>query len=181
MAWATQECASLCINSFRSTIAYHSHGSSRTGYCPAFSCRLFLPHAQPSADISQSLLQYMSRVHVSGEFRSRAATAIEWYLITESSATRTQTRYHEVECARSRDTQFAMERPDRLRVMGVPEAFNIPVMESAEVEFVEAPGGTGAMLAALQTEPPSADVCLALTECVVAAIEQGQSLRILGP
>jgi hypothetical protein len=69
----------------------------------------------------------------------------------------------------------------RLRVMGVPEAFNIPVMKSGSVDFVSAPGGTGAMLAALQQHPQLADVSLALTECVVAAIENGSPVRILGP
>jgi hypothetical protein len=65
--------------------------------------------------------------------------------------------------------------------MGVPEAFNLPVMKSRSVEFVSAPGGTGAMLTALQQDPQLADVGLALTECVVAAIENGSPVRILGP
>jgi hypothetical protein len=72
-------------------------------------------------------------------------------------------------------------RASSLRIMGVPEAFNIPVMRAENVEFVTAPGGTGAMLAALQQDPPEADMCLALTECVVAAVENGAPVRILGP
>lgn len=69
----------------------------------------------------------------------------------------------------------------KLRFMGVEEAFNIPLQETPEVDFVPAPGGTGAMLAALGSEEPTADVSLALTESVVAAIEKGSPLRILGP
>lgn len=69
----------------------------------------------------------------------------------------------------------------KLRFMGVEEAFNIPLKETPSVEFVAAPGGTGAMLKALRSDPPEADVALALTESVVAAIEKGSRLRILDP
>jgi sulfonate transport system substrate-binding protein len=68
--------------------------------------------------------------------------------------------------------------------MGVPEAFNIPLtatVPTVDAEFVPAPGGTGAMLACLLATPPTADVCIALTECVVAAIENGAQVRILSP
>jgi ABC-type nitrate/sulfonate/bicarbonate transport system substrate-binding protein len=69
--------------------------------------------------------------------------------------------------------------PAKLRVMGVEEAFNIPVAASPDVAFLAAPGGTGAMLDALAAG--AADVALALTESVVAAVEAGSPLRILAP
>lgn len=68
-----------------------------------------------------------------------------------------------------------------LRFTGVPEAFNIPLKNCQNVRFIEAPGGTGAMLDALRSDQPTADVSIVLTECVVSAIENGGPFRILGP
>jgi hypothetical protein len=67
----------------------------------------------------------------------------------------------------------------KLRILGVPESFNIPVMATPSIEFLTAPGGTGAMLAALVDR--TADISLALTESVIAAIEKGSPVRILTP
>lgn len=70
---------------------------------------------------------------------------------------------------------------DNLRVMGVPEAFNLPLHTCDDIRFISAPGGTGAMLDCLRSEPSPTDVCLVLTECAVSAIENGGPFRILGP
>ena len=73
-----------------------------------------------------------------------------------------------------------------LRVAGVPEAFNLPFHHanfsqtlSREVRFISYPGGSGPMLQAVETG--EVDVAFALTDCIVAGIEKGKPLRILGP
>lgn len=71
------------------------------------------------------------------------------------------------------------ENETKLKFMGVPESFNIPVIATPSIQFITAPGGTGAMIAALIDR--TADVSLALTESVVAAIEKGSPVRILAP
>eukprot|EP00123_Amoebidium_parasiticum_P008726 comp18984_c0_seq1/m.21311 comp18984_c0_seq1/g.21311 ORF comp18984_c0_seq1/g.21311 comp18984_c0_seq1/m.21311 type:complete len:292 (-) comp18984_c0_seq1:175-1050(-) len=74
-----------------------------------------------------------------------------------------------------------------MRVAGVPEHFNIPVHMAQEqglydpdlgFEWVEIKQGSGAMVGALRDG--SVDVAFALTECLVAEIEKGTDLVLLG-
>lgn len=76
---------------------------------------------------------------------------------------------------------------DKLRIMGVPEHFNLPwhlAIESGafeknglEVEWVDEPGGTGAMTKALREE--EVDCCVLLTEGIVSDICRGNSSKII--
>ena len=81
----------------------------------------------------------------------------------------------------------AAKRP--LRVGGVPEHFNTPWHTAAAngrfqreagvaVEWVEFPGGTGAMTKALRDE--SIDVAILLTEGIVADLHRGNPSKIVG-
>jgi hypothetical protein len=68
-----------------------------------------------------------------------------------------------------------MTSPAVLRVVGVPEHFNLPwrsvgTVDGVRLEFLHAAGGTGAMIKALLTG--DADVAVALTEGIVTAILQ---------
>lgn len=74
-----------------------------------------------------------------------------------------------------------------LRIAGVPEAFNDP-FASADFNafglsnppvFVSTPGGSGAMLNAVISG--QVDAAFMLTDCIVAAIENGSPLRLAGP
>eukprot|EP01134_Creolimax_fragrantissima_P003908 CFRG3908T1 len=73
-----------------------------------------------------------------------------------------------------------------IRIGGVPEHFNEPLNIGIEeklfgdtnVEFVTVKGGTGAMLSHLYEG--KIDVAIALTECLVAEIEKGGDLALLG-
>ncbi len=79
-------------------------------------------------------------------------------------------------------------RTPHFRVGGVPEHFNYPWQYALErdlcagkgfsYDWTDFPGGTGAMLEALQTG--ELDVALVLTEGAVAGISQGVRARILG-
>ena len=74
-----------------------------------------------------------------------------------------------------------------VNVMGVPEHFNLPWYlaieagkfsdEGIDVRWQDAPGGTGAMMRAL--ESGQTDLIVALTEGVVAGIAQGADVRIV--
>jgi sulfonate transport system substrate-binding protein len=75
-----------------------------------------------------------------------------------------------------------------MKIGGVPEHFNMPWKIATErglwakhgapeVEFLMVPGGTGAMLAGLRDG--SYDVIIALTECLIAEIEQKDGVRLL--
>ncbi|WPP52796.1 substrate-binding domain-containing protein [Catalinimonas niigatensis] len=74
-----------------------------------------------------------------------------------------------------------------IKVTGVPEHFNLPwhlareegafAQEGIDVQWQDAPGGTGAMMQALQSG--EADVAIALTEGVVASIVKGTAARIV--
>lgn len=68
-----------------------------------------------------------------------------------------------------------------LRFGGVPEAFNDPFsdLSSANAEFVQYAGGSGAMLQALQSR--EIDAAFMLTECAVAAQVNGTPLKIVCP
>jgi sulfonate transport system substrate-binding protein len=76
---------------------------------------------------------------------------------------------------------------EKIRIGGVPEHFNLPVhlaMESGkfqkegiEVEWIDYPGGTGQMAKAL--EEGSCDLCMVLTEGIIAAITKGNPSRII--
>lgn len=80
-----------------------------------------------------------------------------------------------------------MTNPITMKVTGVPEHFNLPwhlaleegafAKEGINVEWQDAPGGTGAMMQALQSA--EADVAIALTEGVVAGIVKGTAARIV--
>lgn len=73
-----------------------------------------------------------------------------------------------------------------LRIAGVPEAFNDPwgtadfekLNLQCAPEFIFHPGGSGAMLSSL--ESGAVDAAFALTDCIVAAIENGRPFRLLG-
>jgi hypothetical protein len=75
----------------------------------------------------------------------------------------------------------------KIRVGGVPEHFNLPwhlamenehfIKEGIEVEWVDFPGGTGAMTKALREG--SIDVCLLLTEGIIADIIKGNPSKII--
>jgi sulfonate transport system substrate-binding protein len=89
--------------------------------------------------------------------------------------------------ALSRRLMSAAKRP--LRVGGVPEHFNTPWHTAAAngrfqreagvaVEWVEFPGGTGAMTKALRDE--SIDVAILLTEGIVADLHRGNPSKIVG-
>jgi len=75
-----------------------------------------------------------------------------------------------------------------IRVMGVPEHFNYSwrigqdkgffEKYGVKVEFVLAPGGTGAMIAALKKG--EVDMIVALTEGLVSDIAKGSDLRLVG-
>lgn len=74
-----------------------------------------------------------------------------------------------------------------LKVGGVPEHFNLPIhlcieeglfkAEGLEVEWVEFPGGTGAMNAALRDE--EIDVAVILTEGIIRDIANGNPSKII--
>jgi hypothetical protein len=76
----------------------------------------------------------------------------------------------------------------KIRVGGVPEHFNLPwhlamenkhfEKEGIEIEWISYPGGTGAMTKALRNG--EVDVCLLLTEGIVADIIQGNPSKIIG-
>ncbi|KNC82747.1 hypothetical protein SARC_04988 [Sphaeroforma arctica JP610] len=73
-----------------------------------------------------------------------------------------------------------------MKIGGVPEHFNEPIYIGSEeklyggrnVDFVTVNGGTGAMLSHLYEG--KIDVAIALTECLVAEIEKGGDLQLLG-
>eukprot|EP00121_Abeoforma_whisleri_P002133 Awhi_evm1s1909 len=73
-----------------------------------------------------------------------------------------------------------------VRLGGVPEHFNIPVnmaieqneCENVDLKFETIKGGTGAMLSGLQNG--TIDCCIALTECLIASIEKGSDICLLG-
>lgn len=77
---------------------------------------------------------------------------------------------------------------DKIRVGGVPEHFNLPwhlakenkhfEKEGIEVEWISYPGGTGAMTKALRED--EVDVCLLLTEGIVADIIKGNPSKVVG-
>jgi sulfonate transport system substrate-binding protein len=77
--------------------------------------------------------------------------------------------------------------PQKIRIGGVPEHFNLPVYlalehgvfasEGIDVEWMDFPGGTGAMTRALRDG--TCDVCLLLTEGIVADIIRGNPARIV--
>ncbi|MDF9798222.1 sulfonate transport system substrate-binding protein [Catalinimonas alkaloidigena] len=79
-----------------------------------------------------------------------------------------------------------MSNPITIKVTGVPEHFNLPwylaIEEGAfaragiDLQWQDAPGGTGAMMQSLQNE--EADVAIALTEGVVTSIIKGTAARI---
>jgi len=74
----------------------------------------------------------------------------------------------------------------RLRVGGVPEHFNLPwrlaiedgIHPDVEAEWVDFPGGTGAIMEAL--DQGTIDLATPLTEGAVTAIAGGSAARILG-
>ena len=76
----------------------------------------------------------------------------------------------------------------RIRVGGVPEHFNLPwhlAMENShfekeglEIEWISFPGGTGAMTKALRAG--EVDVCMLLTEGIIADIIKGNPSKIIG-
>lgn len=76
----------------------------------------------------------------------------------------------------------------KIRVGGVPEHFNLPwhlamennhfEKEGIEIEWISYPGGTGAMTSALRNN--EVDVCLLLTEGIVADIVKGNPSKIIG-
>lgn len=74
----------------------------------------------------------------------------------------------------------------RLRVGGVPEHFNLPwrlaiedgIDPDVDVEWVDFPGGTGAIMEAL--DQGTLDVATPLTEGAVTAIAGGSDARIVG-
>ena len=80
-----------------------------------------------------------------------------------------------------------MLHPISIRVTGVPEHFNLPwhlaqeaqafEKEGISLHWQDAPGGTGAMMQALQTG--NTDVAIALTEGVVASIAKGTEAKIV--
>lgn len=80
-----------------------------------------------------------------------------------------------------------MLHPISIKVTGVPEHFNLPwhlakaaqafEKEGISLHWQDAPGGTGAMMQALQTG--DADVAIALTEGVVASIAKGTEAKIV--
>lgn len=80
-----------------------------------------------------------------------------------------------------------MARAPPLKVAGVPEAFNDCWAQAdflgrgleAVPEFVSHPGGSGSMLKAVMAE--EVDAAFALTDCIVAAIENGSEVRLAGP
>ena len=75
-----------------------------------------------------------------------------------------------------------------VRVGGVPEHFNTPWHTAAvngaftaaglQVEWIDFPGGTGAMTKALRED--EIDVALALTEGLVADLHRGNPSKLLG-
>lgn len=74
-----------------------------------------------------------------------------------------------------------------LKVAGVPEAFN-DCWANADFsardltpppEFIPHPGGSGSMLKSVQSG--DVDLAFALTDCIVAAIENGAPVRLAGP
>lgn len=74
-----------------------------------------------------------------------------------------------------------------LRIAGVPEAYNDP-FHTADFDkyglvkrptFIEYPGGSGSMLKAVISQ--EVDAAFALTDCIVAAIENGAPVRIAAP
>lgn len=79
-----------------------------------------------------------------------------------------------------------MSKQINIRVTGVPEHFNLPwhlameegafAKENIQLEWQDAPGGTGAMMQLLDTGV--VDVAIALTEGVVASIIKGTSAKI---
>lgn len=76
----------------------------------------------------------------------------------------------------------------KIRVGGVPEHFNLPwhlamennhfEKEGIEIEWISFPGGTGAMTRALRNN--EVDVCMLLTEGIVADVIKGNSSKIIG-
>lgn len=74
--------------------------------------------------------------------------------------------------------------PQPLKFAGVPEAFNDPWLTASfpttpAPQFQPHPGGSGSMLKSLQSG--TADAAFALTDCIIAAIENGDPVRLLGP
>lgn len=77
---------------------------------------------------------------------------------------------------------------EKIRVGGVPEHFNLPwhlakenkhfEKEGIEVEWISYPGGTGEMTKALRND--EVDVCLLLTEGIVADIIKGNPSKVVG-
>ncbi len=77
---------------------------------------------------------------------------------------------------------------EKIRIGGVPEHFNLPwhlakenkhfEKEGIDVEWVSFPGGTGAMTRALRNH--EVDVCLLLTEGIVADIIKGNPSKVVG-
>ena len=69
-----------------------------------------------------------------------------------------------------------------LRIGGVPEHFNLPwrlaIEEGVSAEWVDFPGGTGAIMSAL--DRGEIDLATPLTEGAVTAIAAGNSARIIG-
>lgn len=82
---------------------------------------------------------------------------------------------------------FTVMKRTKIRLGGVPEHFNLPVhlaIESGEflsrdvdVEWITYKGGTGQMVAALETG--EVDACILLTEGVIKAIVNGLSAKIV--
>ncbi|CAN8076657.1 unnamed protein product [Agarophyton chilense] len=74
-----------------------------------------------------------------------------------------------------------------LRVGGVPEAFNDPFAFAdfrshgltTDPKFISCPGGSGSMIKDVVNG--ELDAAFALTDCIVAAMENGESVRIAGP
>jgi ABC-type nitrate/sulfonate/bicarbonate transport system substrate-binding protein len=75
----------------------------------------------------------------------------------------------------------------KLRIGGVPEHFNLPIhlaienglflSRGLEIEWIDFPGGTGQMTKALRED--RVDVCILLTEGMIADIIQGNPAKIL--
>ncbi|MEK6478705.1 substrate-binding domain-containing protein [Catalinimonas sp. 4WD22] len=80
-----------------------------------------------------------------------------------------------------------MSNPITIKVTGVPEHFNLPwhlaIEEGAfertgiDLQWQDAPGGTGAMMQSLQDA--EADIAIALTEGVMASIVKGTDAKIV--
>lgn len=80
-----------------------------------------------------------------------------------------------------------MDMEDPVRIAGVPEAFN-DCFEHADfaaknlscgAKLLSHPGGSGSMLSSVKSG--DVDAAFALTDCIVAAIENGDPVRLAGP